>query len=573
MNLRRVWPALLGLAAAAPAQASDLWELRGFIEPEARAYLGTTHPRFTDSSKPDGGLDLRLYPTDQVDGAIVGDFDLRWADVPSPEIRFDLRETWARFYTGPFTLTLGKQLHTWGMVDEFGVADILNPQELPDLAQGANDRKLGIWTLKAAWDFGPVVAEAYVMPFFTPSDLPMGGVFASSTLPRPLQRAIAEDAARGQAEAAAAEAELAAGEAAIAQGRIEIESGYAALASAETQIENGIAQIENGIATIDGNLAGLRMMPPSSTIDAQIAALEAERSKLYSQISGLNADLAGVRAETAGLRGQEQQLEAQAARLAAGRQQFETERAAGERAFREGLSPQRVEPPAEPIETDVAVRLFAPLSFGDLAVGFARLHDQIGTLRYVPMAANGGVPAVLWEHPRLSAWTFEASIPVSVLSLRAEALYIHTADPDGSDPFLRNPTLQTAAQAFVRFSPEWQVRLGIADEQVFKIDDPRERADERSLPSPIGSPLLLLDDHIAHAAVTYRIRGRMDQVTVAYLNAYENDGHFAAADVDYGIVEGIRLKVGGQFFAGPRDRSFGSLNPLDNVYLAMRMVF
>ena len=23
----------------------------------------------------------------------------------------------------------------------------------------------------------------------------------------------------------------------------------------------------------------------------------------------------------------------------------------------------------------------------------------------------------------------------------------------------------------------------------------------------------------------------------------------------------------------PRDRSFGSLNPLDNVYLAMRMVF
>lgn len=560
--------ALLALPTVGRA---DSWELRGFVEPEARAYLGTTQPRFTDSSKPDGGLDLRLYPTESVDGAMVADFDLRWADVPSPDIRFDLRETWARFFTGPFTLTLGKQLHTWGTIDEFGVVDILNPQELPDLAQNTADRKLGVWTLKAAWDFGPVVAEAYVMPFFTPSDLPMGGVFSGSTAPRPLQRAIAADAARGQTALAAAEADLIAGEGAVARGRLQIEQGFAALASAETEIRSGIGAVEGGIAAIDGNLVSLRALPPG-TVDAQIAQLEAERSRLYAQIAGLNAELAGLQAQAAALETNRQELNAHAQSLAAGRAQFDQSRIEGEQAFRAGLSPQRVLPGMRPVDTDAAVRLFAPLPFGDLAVGYARLHDQIGTLRYVPAGADGR-PAVLWQHPRLSAWTFEASIPISVLSLRAEAMYLHTADPDGTDPFLRNPTLQTAAQAFIRFSPEWQLRLGIADEQIFKVDSPLEKADERSLPSPVGSALLLLDDHIAHAAVTYRIRGKLDQITLAYLNAYENDGHFAALDIDYGIVDGIRLKLGGQYFAGPRDRSFGSLNALDNVYLALRMVF
>ncbi len=561
--------ALLG---ATPAFAADAWELRGFVEPEARAYLGTTQPRFTDSSKPDGGLDLRLYPTDSVDGAIVGDFDLRWADVPSPEIRFDLRETWTRFFTGPFTLTVGKQLHTWGVIDEFGVVDILNPQELPDLAQNTSDRKLGVWTLKAAWDFGPVVAEAYVMPFFTPADLPMGGIFSEATTPRPLRRAIAADAARGQAALAAAEADLIAGEGEIARGRLQIEQGFAALSSAATDIREGIGAVEGGIAAIDGNLVGLRSMPPSPAIDAQIAQLEAERGRLYAQISNLNAELAGVQAQTAALETQQQELNAHAQSLTAGRAEFDRRRIEGEAAFRAGLNPQRVLPGMRPVDTDAALRLFAPLFFGDIAVGYARLHDQIGTLRYIPAGADGR-PAILWEHPRLSAWTFEASIPISVLSLRTEVLYLHTADPSGNDPFLRNPTLQTAAQAFVRFSPEWQLRLGIADEQIFKIDSPLEKADEMSLPSPVGSALLLLDDHIAHAAVTYRIRGKLDQITLAYLNAYENDGHFAALDIDYGIVDGIRLKVGGQYFAGPRDRSFGSLGELDNVYLAMRMVF
>lgn len=565
---------LAGLGIAGSANAGDLWELRGFVEPEARAYVGLDKPRFTDSSRPDLGFELRLFPTDEVDAAVIGDVDLRYVDVDRFETRFDLREAFVRFYRGPLTLTLGKQLHTWGTVTEFGVVDILNPQELPDLAQNLSDRKLGMWTLKAAWDFGPVVAEAYVMPFFRPADIPLDSVFVGDGLPRAVRRAIEADAARGTQAAIAAQNRIDEGEAAVLGGYQQLQDGYRQIDDARAAIAAGQAQLETNRAQLEAALAAAQAMPPGSARDAQMAEIHAGLAAISEQGSLLGSQLSALERQQSELDRNWDRLDANATELEQARVRLQTEQTAGERRFREALqAPTRVAPSPEPRNVNAGLRLYAPLAIGDFSLGVARLHDQIGTLRYEPGPNPGDTPSLLLTHPEFWAYTFEASIPISVLSLRLEALYLDTSDRHGTDPFVRNPSLQTAAQLAVRISPEWQLRAGVNDEQIFAINDPVEKADEYSIPAPAGSALLMLDPRIAHLVGTWRYRGRMDQVSVGYLWAWENDGHFLTADVDWGLVDGLRLRTGAQYFAGPRDRSFGSLGKYDNVYVALRMVF
>lgn len=236
------------------------------------------------------------------------------------------------------------------------------------------------------------------------------------------------------------------------------------------------------------------------------------------------------------------------------------------------LSPVLLRPQASLRNVQAGLRAVFALPFADLALLGARLFDQIGTARVVSDAT--GLPQVRIIYPEVWMLGAEFTMPIGDWSLAVESAYFHTSDRDGTDPFVRNPTLHSAAEVRWKFHPDWEARLGIQDQQIFyDQDNVFEHADERSLPIPLGSPLMLLDPRLAHAVLTYTFGAEFSKLTAAYVWAYESHGHFASVELDYGIVAGLRLLLGGQMFAGRRGQGFGSIDHLDNVYAGLRLLF
>lgn len=525
----------------------------GFLEPEGRMLVGEPHGKWIDSAKPDARLELKVYPTDQVDGAVVGELDLGYANQPTPSVKGDLRETWVRFYKGPFSASLGKQIFTWGSILEFGVTDILNPQELPDLSQDAKDRKIGVWSAKATWDFGIGQVDVHAIPWALPHDLPMSGPFLQGDRLRPLQRA--------------AEADAKAAFLALQSAGTPLLKRQQELTTEQRQIEKARGDIDEQAASLDGQIDAKGQAAAAAGTDAlkaqayaELAALERSRAALETERVALSSREVSVRAETATV---SQAVAAHNAKLENFRSGYEGALA----------RPAQKLPPRDLRGAEGAVRLYFPLDLGDFSLGVARIHDRVGTVRFTP-AAVAGTPSLVMEYPKLTAWTLTGAIPISSFAVRFEGLYLHTADPQGDQPLLRNPTLQSAAQVQWDPNSNWQVRVGIQDEQIFKLDDDAERADEYSLPSPAGSVLLLIAPRVTHTAVTYRFGDAMHQLQAAYLVSYETNGHFLNPEADFGIVEGVRLKAGAQIFLGDDDKAgFGQLDDLDNVYASLRVGF
>lgn len=525
----------------------------GFLEPEGRMLINEPHGKWIDSAKPDARLELKVYPTDQVDGAVIGELDLGYANQPTPSVKGDLRETWVRFYEGPFSASLGKQIYTWGSILEFGVTDILNPQELPDLSQDAKDRKIGVWSAKATYDFGFGQLDAYAIPWALPHALPLAGPFLQGDRLRPLQRAAEADARAAFLALQSQRAPLAAREAELKTAKRDIETARGDLDDQATSIEAQIAAKEQAAAS-----AGTDALKAQAY--AELAALERSRATLETERAALATREAAVQAEAATV---SQAVAAYDGRL----ERFPAD-------YQASLArPVQVLPPRDVRGAEGAVRLFFPLDLGDFSLGVARIHDRVGTVRFTP-AALAGSPALQMEFPKLTAWTVSGAIPISSFAVRFEGLYLHTADPRGEQPLVRNPTVQTAAQ--LQWDPDshWQVRVGVQDEQILRLDDAAERADEYSLPSPAGSVLLLIAPRVAHTAVTYRFGDAMHQLQAAYLVSYESNGHFVNPEADFGLVEGVRFKAGAQIFLGDDEKSgFGQLDDLDNVYASLRVGF
>lgn len=537
--------------AAAEEKKTVVWS--GFIEPEARMLVNESHGKWIDSAKPDARLELKIYPTEKVDGAVIGELDLGYANQPTPSVDGDLRETWVRFYEGPFSASLGKQIYTWGSILEFGVSDILNPQELPDLSQDAKDRKIGVWSAKATWDFGIGQVDAYGIPWALPHELPLSGPFLQGDRLRPLQRA---------AEADAREAFMA------------LQSAGAPLVKREKELVTEQRHIDEERGDLDDKAASLDAQITVKRQAAEAAATDALKAQAYADLSALERSRAEVETQRTALASRELTVRAESATVSQAVAAHNARLEGFQGAYQGSLAqPVQVLPPRDLRGAEGAVRLFFPLDLGDFSIAVARIHDRVGTVRFTPSTVAGG-PAIRMAYPKLTAWTLSGAIPISSFAVRFEGLYLHTADPEGTQALVRNPTLQSAAQLQWDPNANWQVRVGIQDEQILKLDGAAERADEYSLPSPAGSVLLLIAPRVAHTAVTYRFGDAMHQLQAAYLVSYESNGHFVNPEADFGIVEGVRLKAGAQIFLGDDEKAgFGQLDPSDNVYASLRVGF
>jgi hypothetical protein len=86
----------------------------------------------------------------------------------------DLHEAYVKLRMGPLDLRIGQQVVVWGKADEFNPTDFINPEDYREfLSLGKADRKIGIFYPKVDYYLGDFKLEFLVIPFFTPSEIPV----------------------------------------------------------------------------------------------------------------------------------------------------------------------------------------------------------------------------------------------------------------------------------------------------------------------------------------------------------------------------------------------------------------
>lgn len=84
----------------------------------------------------------------------------------------NLKEATASFRNGPVELSLGKQIFAWGTAELYNPTDNLNPYDYLDVI---DHEKLGVYSASLQLDADPATLTVVVVPFFTPSRIPLSG--------------------------------------------------------------------------------------------------------------------------------------------------------------------------------------------------------------------------------------------------------------------------------------------------------------------------------------------------------------------------------------------------------------
>ncbi|MCR4823020.1 MAG: hypothetical protein K5873_09145 [Treponema sp.] len=87
---------------------------------------------------------------------------------------FKLKEAYFDYNGGFFAVRAGRQIAAWGKADSIQIADILCPQDNSSLiASNYKESRLGIDALRLSFIQNSMQLDAYWIPFFTPSTLPL----------------------------------------------------------------------------------------------------------------------------------------------------------------------------------------------------------------------------------------------------------------------------------------------------------------------------------------------------------------------------------------------------------------
>ncbi|MCR5764256.1 MAG: hypothetical protein K6G00_12825 [Treponema sp.] len=85
-----------------------------------------------------------------------------------------IKETWMDYDGGLWALRIGRQINAWGKADGLQVTDVLCPKDGTSLiASDYSDSRIGIDAVRFSIKTNTLNCDAYWIPFFTPSVLPL----------------------------------------------------------------------------------------------------------------------------------------------------------------------------------------------------------------------------------------------------------------------------------------------------------------------------------------------------------------------------------------------------------------
>ena len=95
-------------------------------------------------------------------------------DAVSNKLDFDLKELWIDYTASFWGLRIGRQKAAWGKADGVDITNVICPSDMSSFAAMTDDdSKLAIDALRFSLSGNQFTADAYWIPFFTPSALPL----------------------------------------------------------------------------------------------------------------------------------------------------------------------------------------------------------------------------------------------------------------------------------------------------------------------------------------------------------------------------------------------------------------
>jgi hypothetical protein len=161
--------ALAALLLPAPAFAQWHWMYKGTLAHEVRLF---------DEPESSGQVRSNLgFLADVEGGCTVGE---RWRMSGRVYARNDFKdshrgavradELWVQYAAPRFDVRVGNQVFTWGAMEVFGIADILNSRDFVDHI--VTPRKIGQPAVRARFVAGNGNVTAYYLPYFVPAVYP-----------------------------------------------------------------------------------------------------------------------------------------------------------------------------------------------------------------------------------------------------------------------------------------------------------------------------------------------------------------------------------------------------------------
>ncbi|MCP3871836.1 MAG: AMIN domain-containing protein [Desulfobacteraceae bacterium] len=82
----------------------------------------------------------------------------------------DFYETYIRYNSSSFDISIGKQIKRWGKTDQISPVDTLNPENITEfIIPDYNERKMPVWMVDVVYKKKDFFIEGIVIPFFEPS--------------------------------------------------------------------------------------------------------------------------------------------------------------------------------------------------------------------------------------------------------------------------------------------------------------------------------------------------------------------------------------------------------------------
>ena len=521
--------ALAAVLLLAPADASAIeTEVHGFVMPQLRTRVGDRSFSLLDVYEPFFRATAATAIDDSLSTYIALEGNLYYTQPFLDAIAVDLKEMYGEVFLDRVSIRAGRQIYTWGSVENMSPIDILNPQQLTDLDQSAPDRKLGIFAISAQIDVGLPMLDVVVIPFFRGSQVDPDGPFASAALqPKALENY--QRATQG-----------------YYTGRYQALPGQ--IAAAESALDAYDRQLAAWDATIS-TLGDLYDTAPSqSLLDQRLDAME-QRDELRQGRAGVERDYESLQAEQARL----QQLADNQPGMFDIARNREPEPAWGNIQF--------------------GARLKFPLDFGDIAISGASMLQSVPGIYFAAPSAVTAEPTLILNYYRTNMLGFDMGVPVGIYKIKADVgAFLPWEDMDGTRPWVPNPYVQAVAQFGVEPHQSTELRVGYMGNLILGIDNDAELRQERSIARLSGNPLLGLVDHSSILVGSFKFGAAIHRVNLVWIYDFINNSHYAVPDFDFGFRGGLRFGFGSQLIFG-HSGGFGALSSMDQLYAKIKYTF
>ena len=95
-------------------------------------------------------------------------------DAVKNELSYSMDELWVDYTDSFWGIRIGRQKSAWGKADGIDITNVLCPSDMSSLAAMTNDdSKLGVDAIRLSFSGNSFTADAWWIPFFTPTALPL----------------------------------------------------------------------------------------------------------------------------------------------------------------------------------------------------------------------------------------------------------------------------------------------------------------------------------------------------------------------------------------------------------------